>query len=264
MINYDQILETALIGIRRTAVFIGFGINAASNPQCNDYSLTNITAIQIVPDKANASTVNCYKEQFASWIVGCGLRELIETFSVFLDQICSASLHVSVHKGGLTSQKALKVYNKFSHKGIKAKLQTLEEQFGIQYEHSDCINSINLVRNCITHRLGRVAKRDCDNNSHLILKWLSFDIIAKSRNGGEMTLEFPTSDGYVCEEGTAIVVKTVERKLTFGLGEVVKIAPRVLAEQCLFMTFAAKEISKSAVEYAIRKGVEIKKKTPSE
>src|SRR5438105_1920638 len=95
-INYDRILETALQGVRRATVFLGLGFNAANDPQFKTYQLSKIATLTLVPDDVDPATLTHFKESFGHWIVGNGLRELMETFAIFLDQIYSATLHITV------------------------------------------------------------------------------------------------------------------------------------------------------------------------
>lgn len=48
-IDFKQVFDIATIGIRRAAVFMGLGINAANNPACNDYHLGDESYINLVP-----------------------------------------------------------------------------------------------------------------------------------------------------------------------------------------------------------------------
>lgn len=49
-IDFDKLKEIALRGIRRTAVFLGLGVNAARDENFKDYQLTGIALLRLVPD----------------------------------------------------------------------------------------------------------------------------------------------------------------------------------------------------------------------
>ena len=75
-INYDEILDTALKGVRRTVAFLGLGVNAAQDPEFRKYSLTGIAQIQLLPADLGTEAIEDIKTHFLTWVVGCGLREL--------------------------------------------------------------------------------------------------------------------------------------------------------------------------------------------
>ena len=82
-IGFGKILAVALKGVRRATVFLGLRLNAALDPEFNKYQLTKIAKIQLLPPDVDAQTLTHFKDEFKTWIVGNGLRELIETFSFF-------------------------------------------------------------------------------------------------------------------------------------------------------------------------------------
>ncbi len=49
-IKFDQIDQAAMIGIRRAAVFLGLGVNAANDPFLKNYRLTHETSVEILPN----------------------------------------------------------------------------------------------------------------------------------------------------------------------------------------------------------------------
>ena len=256
-IDYDKIYKTAKLGVNRAAIFMGLGINAASDPNFNNYRLTDVTAIKLIPENVDSKQLKEFKEEFSSWIVGCGLRELIETFSVFLDLIYDASLHVLIYKGELTQQEAIKFYNNFISKGLREKFNILESQFGIKYQHSDYLITINQARNCLTHRRGIVGEKDYNKNSNLTIKWLGIDFIIKPPSGNIKThdVSIPLSEPIFIEKDTLTYFKYVERSLTFEKGKIIKIPPRSLAEICVFIDLVAQFLKKLAIDYAISKGI---------
>ena len=89
-IDFGKILEVALKGVGRATVFLGFGVNAALDTNFNKYQLTDIAQIQLLPQEVDVQALSHFKDEFKTWLVGNGLRELIETFSVFLERLHEA------------------------------------------------------------------------------------------------------------------------------------------------------------------------------
>lgn len=257
-IYYDNILDIALKGVRRTAVFLGLGLNAASNPDFVDYSLTDVAPIQIIPADADDETIKHFKEDFSIWIVSCGLRELIETFNVFLDGIFYASLIVAISKGDISNERAVEFYQKFTYVGTGKKFEVLEDRFNVRYKYSDYVCTVNMARNCLTHRLGRVAPKDCNDNDKLLIKWLGFEIYFESKSGETIKPELPIRKPFRVEGGVSLMSKFAEKSLAFNVGSTIRIPPKSLAEICFFLHMAATVIRDSAIEYAVAQGIKKK------
>ncbi len=106
-----------------------------------------ITSMQFVNPNASDSEIKHFKEEFASWITMNGFRELIETLSIFLDNIFNVCIFISNTKSIV--DKPNKLINKFSQKGIEGKFTSLEELFNIKIIYRECIFAINKARNCL-------------------------------------------------------------------------------------------------------------------
>jgi hypothetical protein len=76
---------------------LGLGVNSARDPKFSDYELTKIAQIQLVSAKADPQVVSGYKNVFGEWIIACGLRELTETFAIFLDGVHRSCLIMATH-----------------------------------------------------------------------------------------------------------------------------------------------------------------------
>ncbi|NWF74711.1 MAG: hypothetical protein HXY51_16970 [Nitrospirae bacterium] len=124
-VDLDDIQEIALKGVRRAAVFMGLGLNAAFNKDFKDYRLSQITKVDLVPPDANDAQIENFKKEFSYWIIGNGLRELIENFHVFLDRLHDGCLLFKVTKvGGSSPQEVQAAGEKFYYVGLSAKLRS--------------------------------------------------------------------------------------------------------------------------------------------
>jgi len=61
-IKFDQIDQAAMIGIRRAAVFLGLGVNAANDPFLKNYRLTHETSVEILPNPISHAAFTLYSE----------------------------------------------------------------------------------------------------------------------------------------------------------------------------------------------------------
>ncbi len=92
IINFNVILETLQRGIRRTDIFLGLGMNASEMqpPISHVLDLASPFGIQLVKEDLSDDEKLHVALEFGKWITSNGLRELIETFSIFLHQIYNA------------------------------------------------------------------------------------------------------------------------------------------------------------------------------
>lgn len=254
-VDFARLRDTAYKGVRRTAVFMGFGLNAANDPQFTRYQLSDVTPIQLMPDEVTDETVQQFKIEFARWIVACGLRELIETFSVFLDNTHQVCAIMAVSRGQMTPEYAQERQKSFLWKGFTDKMQTLSERFGVFSKQNGHLKTLHLVRNCYTHRRGIVGTADCGRGEQLELTWLGMDLYIETPEGETIDLDLPLQEGVYLEKGGRVKLRFAERKRSFPLGAVVDLSPKDLVEICAFVLWATNELSDSAEAYAKRIGI---------
>ena len=258
LIDLDAILETANLGVRRTAVFLGLGINAANDDALQDYQLTKLTQIQLVPSNASKEAVGEYKAEFARWLMACGLRELVETFSVFLDQMHAACLTFAVHQRQIPAEQEKEYGKAFVWKGLRDKLQLLESRFRITTTGAGYISDANKARNCFTHRRGIVGPEDCETSHSMTIRWPGMDLYIETPTGDTISLDPPfPEEGILVEGGGKVMLRRTERVRCFGLGEIVSFAPKDLAEICLLFNLASGEIMRECIAYAKSIGVPV-------
>src|SRR5206468_1284535 len=86
-VDYPASREIVYIACRRAACFMGYALNAARNESLKDFTLSKEYSLHMFPENLPEETITEYKKEFEGWIVTNGLRELIEGFSAFLDNI---------------------------------------------------------------------------------------------------------------------------------------------------------------------------------
>lgn len=65
-LNFLNILNIALAGIRRANIFLGLGLNAAQNPAHKDYLLPDSTKIHFIPENLSDLDIENSKKDFAN------------------------------------------------------------------------------------------------------------------------------------------------------------------------------------------------------
>ena len=139
-VDFDQILDVALRGVRRASVFIGFGVNAATDPSFKTHSLTKFSNLQIGPSELSEEALFEAKENFRLWIEAAGFRELTDTFTVFLDAVHWACMISSCALDGGRIERqpftsADTSQSSFVREGLPNKLNLLQQRFGISAQH---------------------------------------------------------------------------------------------------------------------------------
>jgi len=261
-VDFDNILEVALKGVRRGTAFLGLGINASTDPNFKQYQLTDVTHIQLLPADLSEQSISHLKEEFGTWVVGNGLRELIETFSVFLDQIHHACIAIASSGEESTKLEIDKKQSSFAMRGFPKKLKILNNSYSVSPSNSDYLRTLNQARNCLTHRRGVVARVDCNKSDKLSIDWLGVHFLIVEPNGSTHVIDRQIEEGIYLRDGGKLKLKTVERSRRFAVGDLVKFSTKDLAEICWFVLREAQATITSAVEYAKNKGVQVNDPSP--
>ncbi|MBM3653445.1 MAG: hypothetical protein FJX06_11490 [Alphaproteobacteria bacterium] len=243
-VNIDNIAELAHIGVRRAAVFMGLGLNAAKRGDFNDYELHKLPIvpgqtgmpIDFLPSNLPEEAVRDFKEHFATWIIGCGLRELLEHYALFLDRVHESCLIVACKNKSLeikNPQKAQKEFEK--NLGIPGKLDTLLKRFRIAPDDADSIKSLYSARNALTHDLGIIKPERCWPGNLFHITWKTFDIFAQGEETGTIHT-IPKLIGQKTLEPMVICGKAMMRERVFSIGSNMAFSQQDLWEICLFFS----------------------------
>lgn len=264
IIDFDKILEIAYRGVRRASIFMGLGVNAALNPEYKAYQLTHITKLRLIPNNVAEETLQHFKEEFKTWIEGNGLRELIETYSIFLDALHNVCLLVRGSKEGIHIATLEAKQDTFRQQGFPNKLNQLRINFAVGPKHADYLVSLNKARNCLTHTRGIVGKEHIDSEKGMKVAWLGMEIFVQTPTGERQSLMDIPPEGVLIKDGGTACIQFVERANYFELNALVRFTTRELAEICWFFQQEAHGALMSAAEYAKASGLEVKAKDAEE
>lgn len=263
-IDLPAIKNIAVKGVRRTAIFMGLGINAANDPDFKQYELAKITSLEFIEPTSDEKTLTHFKTEFGRWVIANGLRELIETFCVFLDEIHLVCLWVAISSKQISTNKFQRQNTKFRHCGLKDKLKHLNDDYGVATGQSDYLMSINQARHCLTHRRGIVGSEDCFNGKELIVRWKGIDTYAETPSGERISL-FPMPEGGVLlTEGSKVMAAFLERTKIFPIRSLVTFSPRDLAEICHFTLDQTNEVIRAVEKHARNSGIPVTKPEPAQ
>ncbi|HZL96883.1 MAG TPA: hypothetical protein VFB99_24720 [Vicinamibacterales bacterium] len=246
---------------------MGLGLHAAARPDFNDYELSKLPVLpgevglpmDFVPRDAPQHVVERFKAEFAIWIAGCGLRELLEHYALFVDHVHRAGL-VVLHSRGLESALGdpKKLHANFHRTpGVPAKLAMLADRFGMAPDKPEYISSLYKARNCLTHGVGVVTPQNADANGELRLRWLTLEVYARGEETGQIVPP-RTLIGKVTTEPMSIEGKQVEREKVFKTGEQITLTQQDLWEICYFFNAnCIPTLVRSMAEFFQKHGVPI-------
>ena len=260
VIDVDAMANTAFVGVNRAWLFMGLGVNCANDPQSVNFNLPDSDYLRLLPDELPEAEMLEAKAEFGIWIVSNGLRELIDTFDVFLGQVYAAALTVeawSAARAGLDvdSGSMQRRAQAFSRLGTEKRLARLDRDFEITGEYTADVNSMRRARNCLTHRLGVVGPEDVGRDGFLALHWHTLELFGINKDGSEFV---PSLDDLPIKfpEASPVNMRHVPRERRLFLGERLVLAPGELKHICYTFRLGIDQVRLSFVAYAERMGVQ--------
>lgn len=124
-IDVRQPSNIAHTGVRRAVLFMGLGLNAMQRKDFRDYQLHKLELqpgrtslpIDFFPSDLPPKRVDEFKKEFSFWIVGCGVREMLEHYALLLDHIHKYGLLVQQVRGLLAERDPQKEHRTFHRNG---------------------------------------------------------------------------------------------------------------------------------------------------
>ncbi|MFT3732845.1 MAG: hypothetical protein QM780_15730 [Hyphomicrobium sp.] len=261
-IDLKQIADLGHTGIRRAAIFMGLGLNAANRPDFKEYQLTEIpryakTIGYKIIGPVDDARIEQFKATFADWIVACGLREILEHYGLLLARLHHEAMIVLQTRDLLKylGDPATLQRNHFENPGLAAKFQDLRARFKIETKFEEQITQLYKLRNIIDHNFQTVTDKPLNAENKFVVSWEAFDVFGVGEGSGAITPYAELIDK-VLPEPTKIVGKRVRREKVYERGDRVTLDGKELEEICFFFSFCCiPSILKSFVEFGKRHGV---------
>jgi len=242
---------------------MGLGINAAMRKDFNDYKLSKITKYEFVPEFSTDEDFKVIKSEFSDWIIANGFREFFESFEVFLDNVNFAHLNFRTNCKEIRVDDAKKEHLLFKQKGLIKKIKRLQRNMDFKFSYFDHLNSLNIVRNCLTHRRGIIENMDLNTPDCLKVSWTANETYIEKSDGTQIII-FPPNKTDVkkphVDKGEKISIRFVDREKKFTLNSKIKLNTFEISEILSMMTFATKEIINILFNEAKRYNVPFEKK----
>lgn len=262
LIDLKKIAELGHTGIRRAAIFMGLGLNAAHRPDFREYQLSDIpkyskTVGYNLIGPVDDARIEDFKAAFADWIVACGLREILEHYGLLLARLHHEAMAV------LQTRDFLKYLgdpvelqrNHFENPGLAAKFQDLRSQFKIETEFESQITQLYKLRNILDHNFQTVTDKPLNADKKFVVSWEALDVFGVGDESGTITA-FADLVDKALPEPTQMFGKRVRREKTYKRSDRVTLDGKELEEICFFFAFCCiPSILRSFVEFGTRHGV---------
>jgi hypothetical protein len=215
---------------------MAIGLNAAAHdPPIEQTLASNANAINIrfwnhdltEVQKSEART------EFAKWVKSNGMRELLETFSVFMLAVYPVVTyaHGRLGNGPLGSPISTK---QFERLGIFDQLKELNKYMPMLNDDLTIVESLNKVRNCFAHRLGVVAAKDVNTQTNsLLISWTSPVVELRYSDGRVVAVE--SVIGTTLLEEAQVIHRIDLKQKAFQVDSEIALGSDELEEICLCM-----------------------------
>ena len=252
-VDLSDLLSIAQVGVRRASAFMALGLKVAADNEITSVQLDSNFRLQFMPEPLSVKQSAEVRDHFAKWIVANGLRELDQHFAAYADAIYPAFIVVG-NGGKLPPDVDARAKVMSNDTNLGNKLRRLQNEFELKLSYVTHIASLSYARNAITHNLGRVAFRHCNEGMALKLQWRGMDLLVE---GKAFSGAF---EPFVVEEGGGVAVRFTDRTRTIQLGEVIDLSPHDLSEICLTFQQQAAEVHLGIVGYAKKMGIPVEVK----
>ena len=161
------------------------------------------------------------------WIQTGFLRDSIEATGLFIDECLSTCAVVRISAlgriKGAELNHVLNVLPQRHHKlHFPEKIARLEREFGINSRWVPHVISLNRVRTCLVHRLGKVTVLDVDDTHELVALWRTTKLVARGTTTGKQVLL--DRSGILIEEESMVEMNFLDHKRTYAIGEDIKLS----------------------------------------
>jgi hypothetical protein len=228
-LNLDKMLKTAMVGIWRASAFLTIGLRTLLADEVHNFNLAADINYQFWPDPLGPDQIQGAIDEYQHWLVGSCLKELDQFFSLFLDGawriVEIAELHNQrVGAGHKFDQKFAAGTN------VARKLCRLAAKLDLPVD-LDCFKSLSFARNALTHGVGRVRPRDCNDKGALVVSWLAPYLFVQDGDqevGGHDLIDYTIQSA----AGAQVQMRIQRQSVRYVIGEKIELSRENLAQIC--------------------------------
>jgi len=251
--------ELGQLVIVRAQKLMAYGVNASYSKDA-DYNLPGFIRYEDDLEPLKDDLRLSFQEMFRSWVVGNGLRDMLEGLAITLDGLYSILMQVRGAKEGRNEKPLAKQIKAFTKRGMIEKLSDLKRDFDIEIDTKAHMSTITKARNCLTHRFGYVGEHDCDGEQkHITITWRSFDMIVNKSDGSAVSVTRDRVAPIPYKKNEPIDYGFKTGMLRVALGEEIIIPARALEEISVMMRFSSGKLYQQTANWLIDYGVLVHK-----
>lgn len=220
----------ALAKMQRAIQLAGFHYIAClkARPSSADSELRMGTAHYSFAAISRAGSKDLHVE-FQSWAAVSVLRDLIESFSIFLMETYGHAVASSPNRSFPVT------VEQFERRGIEDQLAVLSDCFSIAPVWVTRLTGYNRARNCLAHRAGVVGPTDATEAGVLVVRWL---VTSAALTSDKVTPYVPV-EGPLASlargehvSGGAAQIAINDRKKRIAVGRTLRFMPNEVLEIC--------------------------------
>ncbi|RYY84243.1 MAG: hypothetical protein EOO15_19740 [Chitinophagaceae bacterium] len=206
------------------------------------------------------------KIKAVDWLNSSFLRDAIEATDQFLGRCLSFCFAIQVAGTGKATSAELDEVVRLApqrhHKmHFPVKLQVLEQKYAVKPDFSEHVLSLNKLRTCLVHRLGKITPLDINQDGWLVAKWVSSRMVLRGiQTGAELVL---TEEGQGLEEESTLEMHIVQHERAFPLGANIALEPYDIYSTIFTLWRFGLACSAAVEQFAIKSGVPVKRICPS-
>lgn len=263
----DLATESGRAMVTRASMLMAYALNAADQAKDAAYHLPGFVQFVDAPRELSSEELEKFRADHRNWIIGNGLRTLMEGTETFLNALYRIAINAERHLHRMRDAKAKKLIADFDKMGVSGKLAVLKQRYRFDTGFGHYFRSLTQARNCLTHRHGIVGAEDCKAGGALELSWLGMDAKITEGDGTEHVISLETRGPFDSSEfskkGTAqLTAVMVDRHLRFRKGERVTVPARSLQEICSMISYTCLKLRQLLLNWLLAQGVRINNGKP--
>ncbi|MES0122168.1 hypothetical protein NKL05_08550 [Mesorhizobium sp. C420B] len=257
-IDFARLRRPADLGVRRASVFLALGSNAANHIPSLPHQLDDRMSYHLVPSEISDETRRQFNENFEAWIIGNALRDLVDAFTIFLKHCFPIQHMMATHSYIPTDLRALAA--EVEMLSISAQYSRLRELIGLDQRYWEMFESFRKARNCLSHRMGLVSRKDVSpENNRLLIRWSFLGVFMRHPDGTEQPIDHEAIEaGHVAtgHEGAMIIMRLTWKERSFAVGTNIRLTRHELSEICFAVHMATDHVIAKLNEFSIAQGIQ--------
>lgn len=238
-----------------TVLLAGAGRVTAEESECRGFhNFRPAHGAELTHEEARSKAIG--------WLNTSFLRDTIEATDQFLGRCLSFCFAIQVARKGKATEVELDEIVRLApqrhHKlHFPAKLQELERKYAVTPNFSEHVLSLNKLRTCLVHRLGKVSHLDINEEDRLVAKWVSSKMVLRGlKTGTELVL---TEPGQGLEEESMLEMHIVQHEKAFQLGANIALEPYDTFSTIFTLWRFGLACSEVVEQFALKSGVPVRK-----